>query len=106
MTSPFWDPAGSLLGLLRPASNGCCWRRVPARRVAGVGVCSAWFLRLRLITSIHLLVRPPQCRDLVLEVREGFESPVHRGEAEVSHLVEIAQRTQDRQAHPMRGNLG
>src|SRR5215472_2964181 len=43
--------------------------------------------------------------DLLLEVRQRFESPVDGGESQIGDLVKVAKRSQDRQAHLVRGNL-
>ena len=37
--------------------------------------------------------------DLGLEVLQGLEAAVHRGEAQVGHLVELSQRAEDGQTH-------
>src|SRR5215469_5021827 len=47
----------------------------------------------------------PQCGDLLLEVRDRLKPPVDGGESQVSNLVKLAERLQDRQTHLMRGNL-
>lgn len=46
-----------------------------------------------------------QCGDLTFKVFSGTESAVHRGEAQVRDLVQIAERAQDGQAHLIAGNL-
>src|SRR6476659_1175852 len=47
-----------------------------------------------------------QVRDRLLEVVDGAEGLVDRGEAQVGDLVEVAQRTQDGQADLVAGHLG
>src|SRR5580658_8579686 len=56
--------------------------------------------------SVLLRVLLAQRRNLVLKVSERLEPPVDRGEAQVSNLVELPQRPENRQSNLMRRNLG
>lgn len=47
----------------------------------------------------------PQRCDLTLEVLGGAEPPVHRGKAQVRHLIQVTQRAKDGQAHLIAGNF-
>src|SRR5215469_14322981 len=50
-------------------------------------------------------MRNAQSCNLVLEVGERLEAPVHRGEPQVRDLIEVPKRAEDGKAHLMRGNL-
>src|SRR5215469_654262 len=50
-------------------------------------------------------MRGAQSCNLVLEVGERLEAPVHRGEPQVCDLIEVPERAEDGKANLMRGNL-
>src|SRR4051794_40925355 len=66
------------------------------RRVVGAAV--AQDLRRLVVSRVGRRLVRAQLGDLGLEVAEGGERPVDRGEPHVGDLVEVTQRGQDREA--------
>src|SRR5690606_6454389 len=80
--------------------NGSSWlsSSSPARTPASPA-------RRRLVRGVLSGRRRAQRRDLTLEVIQGVERAVDAGEAQVRHLVQLAQRTEDGQAHVVARHL-
>ena len=53
----------------------------------------------------RVLPRRAQRGNLILEISKRLKPPVDRGEPQVSHLVQVAERPENRQAHLMRSDL-
>src|SRR5689334_6052767 len=85
-----WTCSGHAVDGLRPSVGGRVWGTRPPARVSGAG----------------FLAGATEIGDLLLEVFYGGERAIDAREAEISHLVELAQRTEDGQPDLVAGDLG